>query len=117
MPSTLEPRGGLYYGWTSGESGWENEVDANWNRIGCVMQIGVIDRDLNVAPASPTVGDVYIVGPAPTGVWSTKAGQIAIRRVAAWEFYAPKIGWLAFIIDEDVLSVYKASGWSAGLAI
>ncbi len=31
--------------------------------------------------------------------------------------YVPKVGWLCFIEDEAVLSVYKATGWSAGVAI
>jgi Protein of unknown function (DUF2793) len=121
MPSTQEPRGGLYYGWTAGESGWDVQVDANWGRVGAIMQIGVTDRDLNVAPVSPAVGDTYIVGPVPTAAWLSKAGQIAIFRTGdIWEFYDPKMGWLAYIADEEVLAVYKTSGspgWSAGLAM
>lgn len=121
MPSTLEPRGSLYYGWTVGESGWNNQVDANWNRIGAIMQIGVLDRDLNVAPGSPAVGDTYIVGPSPTGAWAGRAGQIAIRRTGnQWEFYQPQMGWLAYIADEEAISVYKTTptvGWSTGVSI
>src|SRR5688572_33381036 len=33
----------------------------------------VIDRDLNTPPGSPTNGDLYIGGPAPTGAWSGQA--------------------------------------------
>lgn len=121
MPSSLEPRGGLYYGWSAGENGWDTQVDANWNRIGAIMQIGVADRNLNTAPTSPAIGVTYIVGPSPTGVWANKAGQLAIRRMGdQWEFYIPKMGWLVYIADEQVLSVYKTSptvGWSSGVAI
>lgn len=35
----------------------------------------------------------------------------------AWVFYTPRVGWLAFVKDEEVLSVYKAGGWSAGVAM
>ena len=119
MPSTLEPRGGLYYGWDSGESGWENQVDANWNRIGAIMQIGIIDRDLTAPPGSPSVGDCYIVASVATGAWAGQEDNIAIRRTGSvWEFYTPEMGWLCFIEDESVLSVFKTgTAWSAGVAI
>ena len=54
---------------------------------------------------------------APVAMWSGRAGQIAVRIAGAWEFQVPKVGWLCFIADEAVLSVYKAAGWSAGVAI
>jgi len=35
----------------------------------------------------------------------------------AWAFAAPRVGWLCYIEDEGKLSVYKATGWSAGTII
>lgn len=46
-----------------------------------------------------------------------KTDQIAARIAGAWEYHVPKIGWTCFIEDEDVLAVYKPTGWSAGLPI
>jgi len=34
-----------------------------------------------------------------------------------WEFHAPRIGWLCYVEDEDLLSAYKATGWSPGISI
>jgi hypothetical protein len=57
-------------------------------------------------------------GPATaTGVWAGKTNQIAARIADVWEFHVPKIGWLCYIEDEAKLSAYKATGWSAGIAI
>jgi len=28
-----------------------------------------------------------------------------------WEYYVPKVGWMAYIEDEQALSVYKPAGW------
>lgn len=47
---------------------------------------GVISSGGNTPPGSPTDGDAYIVGTAPTGVWSGKANTIAIRYNGAWNF-------------------------------
>ena len=62
-------------------------------------------------------GDRYIVAANPTGAWVGKAGQIAARIESGWSFFVPKVGWTCFIEDESVLSAYKATGWSPGLAI
>jgi hypothetical protein len=119
MPAQQEPLMGLYHGYSSGESGWGNQVSANFVKIGAFMQISVLDRNLTTPPVSPADGDCYIPAATATGVWATREGQITVYRASssAWEFYVPKVGWLAYIQDEEVLSAYKAGGWSAGIAI
>lgn len=49
----------------------------------------------NTPPASPTNGDCYIIGTAPTGAWSGQGSKVARYSTiaAAWEFYTPKNGW------------------------
>ena len=59
----------------------------------------------------------YIVPAGATGAWAGKADQIAVRINGAWEYHAPKVGWLAFIAAEDRLAVYKTGGWSAGVSV
>jgi hypothetical protein len=115
--ASVDPNLGLSYGWTLGESGWKDGMDANLERLGAVVGLSVKDRDLGTPPASPVDGDRYLIPAGAAGVWSGRAGLIAVRIGGAWEFYAPKFGWLCFIEDEAMLSVYKAAGWSAGVAI
>ncbi len=116
MAST-DPNLGLTYGWTLGESGWNTNMDGNLKRLGAVVGLAVKDRDLTTPPASPVDGDRYLIPVAATGVWAGKTNQIAVRVVSAWEYYTPKVGWLCFVEDEAVLTVYKTTGWSAGIAI
>jgi hypothetical protein len=116
MAST-DPNLGLNYGWALGESGWHTGMDANLKRLGAVVGLSVKDRDLTLPPASPTAGDRYIIPTGATGAWAGKTDQIAVYISGAWEYYVPKVGWLAYIEDEAVLSVYKTTGWSAGIAI
>jgi hypothetical protein len=117
MPAVTDPNLGLNYGWTLGESAWAAGMDANLKRLGAVVSLSVKDRDLTTPPTSPANGDRYIVPAAATGVWAGRTDQIAVRVAGVWEYHAPKIGWLCYVEDESVLSVYKSTGWSAGVPI
>lgn len=118
MAAQTEGRFGLQYGWTLGESGWNVGMDANLLKLGRVgVHLSVKDRDLATPPGSPAAGDTYIVAASPTGAWSGHADHVAVRVGAAWEFYVPRIGWIAYVEDEEKLSAFKAAGWSAGIAI
>lgn len=112
-----DPNLGLAYGWTLGESGWHTGMDANLKRLGAIVGLSVKDRDLTAPPASPTEGDRYIVPAGAAGAWAGKADQIALWIDGAWEYHVPQVGWLAYIEDEDKLTVFKPTGWSAGVAI
>lgn len=115
--ANTDPNLGLTYGWTLGESGWHTGMDQNLKRLGAVVGLSVIDRDLTTPPASPADGDRYIIPSGATGVWAGKTDQIAVRIAGVWEYHAPKVGWLCYIEDEGVLSVYETTGWSAGVAM
>lgn len=75
------------------------------------------DRGLTTPPASPAAGDTYIPAASSTGAWAGKDGQIAVWSGSAWIFGVPRIGWVAYVEDEEKLTAYKAGGWSAGIAI
>ena len=118
MPSSTEPRSGLQYGWNLGENGWNTGMDANLLSIGrFAYHLSVKDRDLTAPPGGPTEGDSYIVGPAATGAWATHDGKVAFWSGSAWVFGIPRIGWVAYVEDEEKLIAYKSGGWSAGISI
>lgn len=116
MAST-DPNLGLTYGWTLGESDWNTSMDANLKRLGAVVGLSVIDRTTTAPPGSPANGDRYIIPAGATGAWAGITNQIAVRIDGAWEYHVPKHGWLCYIQAEQVLSVFKPAGWSAGVAI
>lgn len=120
MAAKTEPRSGIQYGWALGEQNWNTGMDANLLSIGrFAFHLSIKDRDLTAPPAGPVDGDTYIVAAAATDAWAGKDGQVAIwdATAAAWAFGTPRVGWVAYIEDEQVLSAYKATGWSAGIAI
>jgi hypothetical protein len=116
MAST-DPNLGLSYGWTLGESGWKDGMDANLKRLGALVGLSVKSRAVAAPPAAPADGDRYVIPAGATGAWAGKTGQVAVRVASAWEYHVPKVGWLAYVEDEAVLSAFKTTGWSPGIAI
>ncbi|MGE0702085.1 MAG: DUF2793 domain-containing protein, partial [Hyphomicrobiaceae bacterium] len=81
--------------------------------LDALVQIGVLDRDLTMAPASPADGDRYIVSAGSTGTWAGHDGHIAAFQDGAWAFYPPRAGWLAWVADEAALLAFDGSSWSS----
>ena len=119
MPASTEPRSGLKQGWTLGESGWNADMNANLLRIGRFgLHLSAKDRDMTAPPGTPTIGDTYIIAASPTGAWAGHAAEVTIWDGAAWIFSgALRTGTLAYIEDEQKLTMMKAGTWSAGIAI
>ena len=67
----------------------------------------VLDRDLNAPPGSPTEGDLYIIGPSPTGLWATHAGKLGLY-YGGWLVCTPKGGMQVFIKDEKAFYAYSS---------
>jgi hypothetical protein len=80
-----------------------------------LVQLAVLDRDLSAPPASPGEGQRWIVGASPSGAWAGHASHIAAWQDGAWQFSVPKIGWLAYVIDESALLAWDGSAWVAAL--
>lgn len=76
-----------------------------------LTQLAVLDRDLAAPPPTPTEGDRFIVGAAPSGDWTGKANQIANFDGAAWQFYPPEPGWMAYLADETELVLWSGTAW------
>lgn len=85
--------------------------------IDALLHPSIIDRDLSDAPASPSDGDMYIVGGSPTSGddWSGHEGEIAYYKSSAWIFITPAPGMTVWIDDESTYLLYtnESSPWVA----
>jgi len=81
----------------------------------------VISMALNIPPVGPTFLDTYVVGTAPTGLWSGQANNIAewsidsqdgIVTTGIWEFYAPKAGWVVYDNNTGAFWTWNGSAWA-----
>ncbi|MBK9080377.1 MAG: DUF2793 domain-containing protein [Hyphomicrobium sp.] len=77
-----------------------------------LVQLSVLDRDLAAPPSAPAEGDRYIVAAGASGAWAGKTAKIAAYQDAAWLFYTPKEGWVAWVADENALVVFDGVGWA-----
>ena len=85
--------------------------------LDALVQLSVIDRGLSAPPGSPALGDVYIVGGAPTGSWIGKTNQVTAYDGAGWIFFPPVEGWKAWVNDENATVVWTGSAWILETAI
>lgn len=53
-----------------------------------------------------------MVAAGATGEWANKNGNIAAWQDNSWIFYTPAIGWLCFVVDENILVLWNGSLWS-----
>lgn len=67
----------------------------------------------NTPPGSPSDGDCYIIGAAPTGVWAGQASKVTrySGALAAWEFYTAKNGWSLQANTARETYRFTASAW------
>ena len=77
-----------------------------------MVQLSVAQRTLATPPASPVLGDRFIVAATPTGAWVSHQNEVALWNGTAWEFFAPLEGWRAYVADEGAVVVYDGSAWT-----
>lgn len=85
--------------------------------LDALVHLAVLDRHRTSPPAGAVEGDRHIVGAAATGVWAGKDGQIAAWQDAAWRFYPPRRGWLAYDPVNGALLAWSGSAWVAALSV
>ena len=73
----------------------------------------VVDKDLTTPPASPTQGQIYIVGVGAGGDWNAQDNNLANKDSGSWVFLAATEGYHADVIDEDSLYRFDGSTWNS----
>ena len=116
MPQVTGDNLGLERDWDLGTT-YKTGMDANLLLLDRVVHLSVIDRGLTVPPGAPTAGDRYIIAAGGSGSWAGQDNNIAVYTGSVWAFVVPKVGWVAYIEDENVLSVWKGASWAAGVAM
>jgi uncharacterized protein DUF2793/endosialidase-like protein len=95
-------------------SQYQKEVvhNVSLDRLDLLCQCSVLDRNLSTPPASPALGDAYIVGPAATGAWAGHDNELALWVSSQWELIAPLPGFQCWVIDETVQVYWSGTAWT-----
>ena len=76
--------------------------------------IQVVDR-LAIPPTAPNAGDFYILTGTPSGAWDGYVAGHVVRSdgQGGWHRWIPPTdcGWLAYVMDENVLTQFRDSAW------
>ena len=69
---------------------------------------------LAAPPASPVVGNCYLVAAAATGAWAGKAHHLAAYTSGGWRFIAPRDGLNAYVKSNGATAAYRSGTWVIG---
>lgn len=83
-------------------------------RVDALLQPMVEAVALNDPPSAPTAGQCWVVGAAPTGGWSGKAGSIAAWSVDGWRFVTPLLGSTVWSRADALAARFDGSRWILG---
>ncbi|WP_375429576.1 DUF2793 domain-containing protein [uncultured Sphingomonas sp.] len=95
----------------AGKEGTHNEALA---LVDLVVGAGVEAIGVDAPPADAAIGQAWIVGSAPTGVWEGRAGALAGWTGGGWRFVTPFEGLSVWIIAEKLHARFTDGGWVAG---
>ncbi len=80
--------------------------------LDALIQLSVKDRDLAAPPASPAMGDRYLIAASPTGAWMGKEGAVTVY-VGSWVFFTPEEGWHVWVDDENITIAFDGTTWTS----
>ncbi len=83
--------------------------------LDALVNMEVQSSALAAPPAAPTDGQRWIVAPGGTGAWAGRDLDVAAWQDAAWSFYPPTRGLLAFDAGQNALLFWTGTAWH-GLA-
>lgn len=114
MPGTLGPNLGITWGYSLHEAGWGvGGYNPGFAKLDTLIFLTVINT-LNTPPGSPSNGDRYLVGSAPTGAFVGHTDSVAVYLTIGtpgWSFYAPKLGWKLFHTSIGSTLRWDGSDW------
>lgn len=80
-------------------------------RLDLMVQMTVEAFGAQTPPGLAQEGQVWALGPAPTGAWAGRPDALAAWVDGAWLFVAPQEGWRAWSREAAELRVWDGTGW------
>jgi hypothetical protein len=76
---------------------------------------GVLEsHSLSVPPADPNVGQLWLVGSAPTLAWAGQSGRLAHFTGGGWRFTTPTAGHILWSKSDQFFGWFDGTAWRWG---
>lgn len=69
---------------------------------------------LSSPPATPGLGQSWILGASPSGDWSGHAGALASWTEAGWRLVAPVAGMQVWSLADQLVALFDGADWRLG---
>ena len=97
-----------------GESQWRQATNQALSKIDATISLSVLNVEQITVPATPTLGDRYLIGTGASGVFAGRANQLAVYGYSAngtqqWNYYAPINGLVAYETSTTYTWIYQTS--------
>jgi hypothetical protein len=99
---------------SAGQAQKETTVNEALQVLDFVTAGAVLEPPRNDPPASASVGDCYIVGSAPTGLWAQWASSLAGYTAGGWRRIAAVPGMRVYVQSIDQWARFSAGAWELG---
>ena len=118
---------GIYFGYDPGQDNWGAQTNNSLRKLAYVgLATPVRDVGITAPPATPVIGDRYIVGANPTGTWSgipehslvvwgyseATGNSPAISSTLAWQRFTPELGLPIYNQQTSRVMVYNGTTWA-----
>lgn len=100
---------------SAGQAQKEIFVNESLQTLDTVVAGTVEEPPRNDPPGSPTVGESYIVGAAPTGTWTGNPLAVAAYTSAGWRLMSPQEGMVFHVRSNNATAAYRGGGWEIGM--
>ena len=90
---------------------WHNEALL---ALDLLVQASVVAVGRNDPPASPAIGQAWVVGPAPLGAWQGRAAAVAGWTAGGWRFAPPVEGMAVWSAGDGLTARFTGSAWRLG---
>lgn len=82
--------------------------------IDALLHGRVESADIATPPASPVVGQCWIVAAGASGAWAGQAGKVACWSEGGWRFLAPRAGVRVDVADRGHALRHDGTAWRDG---
>lgn len=81
-------------------------------QLDVLVQLVVETFGATTPPLVLSDGQIWALGPAPTGDWAGMANHLAAWQNGGWIFLEPQIGWRAVVRDDLSLRIWTGTTWA-----